>query len=104
MRWFDCSMDEAIIANCMAEEVWHELTPAQRESVAKASALVVIPDEKIQRRAYVFIEPSHRYVGVFDPDVMDVTVLADGMLTEAEQLSVYVLENTSVVESYRVNV
>lgn len=104
MRWFDLSLDETIIDNHMLDEVWRDLTPYQRAKAAKASAMLEIPDAKIQRRAYVFIEPEHRYVGVFDPNVMDVVAVATGLLTEAVQLSVYVLENTSVVDFYRVKV
>lgn len=104
MRWFDCTLDETIIDNYMLNQMWLELTLDQRIAVAKASAMLVIPDAKIQRRAYVFTEPEHRYVGVFDPETMDVAVIGMGLLTEALQLSVYVLENTSVVDFYRVNV
>lgn len=104
MRWFDCTLDETIIDNYIVNQMWLELTLDQRIAVAKASAMLVIPDAKIQRRAYVFTEPEHRFVAVLDPEVVDAAVIGMGLLTEALQLSVYVLENTSVVDFYRVNV
>lgn len=102
MRWFDLSIDEAIIDNHMLEEVWRDLTPQQRASAAKASAGVDIPDMQCQRRAYVFIEPAHRFVGVFDPATVDILTLLNCALLNADHISIYVLENAKVMDFYGV--
>lgn len=101
MRWFDPSIDEAIIAN-------FELSVHKLCGIGGANQkFKAIPDIGVtQRRAYIFIEPSHRYVGVFDPKLLDTkgNWVANALLIEPSELSIYVLENANVVDFYTVAV
>lgn len=102
IRYWDMNIDESIIDNHMLDEVWRELTAEQKSRAAKASAQVEIPEHVCQRRAYLFYEPSHELIGVFNPNLLDASLALNALIAKRDSpwISIYTLENSKVIDFY----